>query len=150
MAGAHTVGIAHCGSFNNSLFPKPSSLLQPSFAQSLQETCNNFSNEATEQDPITPHGFDNQYFKNMLKGKVLLDSDRALLNDIATLASVKEFAHSQQSFFLNYAVSYIKMTMLDVIPSNSNSNQGGRKGNIRSTCSVLNSPTTTTPPRRLR
>eukprot|EP00249_Psilotum_nudum_P028876 c38855_g1_i1 orf=122-1255(+) len=133
LSGAHTIGIAHCGSFNNSILPTVISGLQSSFAQNLLQVCpDSNSNEPSPQDPVTPTAFDNQYFKNLLNGQVLFNSDRALLNDPTTAAAVAAYAASQQEFFTQFAYSFVKMSLANVLTTSTGN------GNIREVCSMLN------------
>ncbi|GLJ31747.1 hypothetical protein SUGI_0638600 [Cryptomeria japonica] len=134
LSGAHSVGTSHCSAFIDSLFPL-SNRLESSFAQKLLQICpNKESNSLTVMDRATPFVFDNKYFINLVEGRVLFDSDTALLKNSKTSSAVKSFADDQQEFFNQFAKSYIKMSMINV--------KTGSEGNIRKVCSLLNSEST--------
>ncbi|KAK1594918.1 hypothetical protein QYE76_059250 [Lolium multiflorum] len=92
LSGAHTVGISHCPSFSDRVHPptSPSPNMDPTLAAKLNQTCDTPNNATTtvSQDYETPNALDNQYYKNILSGKVLFTSDAAL-NSSETLELVK-------------------------------------------------------------
>lgn len=142
LSGAHTIGLAHCASFNNSILPTVQNDVDASFAQTLLQVCpNDQSNQETVQDYVTPNLFDNQYYKNLLHKEVLFDSDRALLDDEESAATVAAFAANQQEFFEQFAVSFVKMSMVAVRTATTNPSNG----NIRKVCSALNAANATLP-----
>ncbi|EFJ07397.1 hypothetical protein SELMODRAFT_186097 [Selaginella moellendorffii] len=137
LSGAHTIGIAHCSAFIGNLYPNVSSRFNSSFAQTLLQSCpSNTSNNVVNMDLVTPNAFDSQYFSNVLSGSVDFDSDAALLNSTTTQSSVQAFAANQTQFFNQFAVSFIKMSMIEVLTNSS--------GNIRNVCSVFNSNSSST------
>ncbi|KAJ7550101.1 hypothetical protein O6H91_07G083200 [Diphasiastrum complanatum] len=134
---AHTVGLAHCSSFSNRLRPTVDPRFNKKFANSLIQSCPNSSiNVATGMDILTPNKFDNKYFRDLVNGMVLFDSDASLLNDSQTQAIVQDFADDNNVFRSNFTISFIKMSMIQVLT--------GNKGNIRKVCSVLNSNSSST------
>ncbi|KAJ7548716.1 hypothetical protein O6H91_07G023900 [Diphasiastrum complanatum] len=137
LSGAHTIGLAHCSSFSDRLRPTVDPRLNATFAQSLVQTCPNSSiNVAVNMDTVNPDTFDNKYYSNMMNGEVLFDSDAALLNDSLTQATVEEFAAENHDFHIQFSISFIKMSMIEVLT--------GNQGNIRKVCSVLNTNTRST------
>ncbi|KAJ7548708.1 hypothetical protein O6H91_07G023600 [Diphasiastrum complanatum] len=135
LSGAHTVGLAHCGTFSKRLRPTVDPRLNPTFAESLIQTCPNSSiNVAVNMDIVTPNKFDNKYYSNIVNGEVVFNSDATLLEDSRTRATVEEFAAEDHEFHHHFTISFIKMSMIEVLT--------GNQGNIRKVCSVLNSKTT--------
>ncbi|KAJ7550096.1 hypothetical protein O6H91_07G093200 [Diphasiastrum complanatum] len=137
LSGAHTVGIAHCNSFSKRLRPTVDPRFNQKFANSLIQSCPNSSiNVAIDMDILTPNKFDNKYFRDLLNGKVLFNSDASLLNDSQTQAIVENYADDNDVFRSNFTISFIKMSMIQVLT--------GNQGNIRKVCSVLNSKSSST------
>ncbi|RWW15264.1 hypothetical protein GW17_00020909 [Ensete ventricosum] len=132
LSGAHTIGIAHCSSFENRLFPTQDSTLDPVFAETLYLTCPvlNTTN-TTVIDIRTPNTFDNKYYVDLLYREGLFTSDQGLYGDSRTKPFVVLFALSDHLFFENFVYSMTKMGQLSVLT--------GSQGEIRSNCSALNS-----------
>ncbi|XP_065625328.1 peroxidase 64 [Quercus suber] len=105
LSGGHTLGFAHCSSFQNRIHNFNASFdidpsLQPSFAASLRSIClahNKTKNAGATLDSTTAT-FDNVYYKLLLQGKSIFSSDQALLTTPKTKALVSKFASSQQEF----------------------------------------------------
>ncbi|GAB2277322.1 hypothetical protein Dimus_012030 [Dionaea muscipula] len=64
LSGAHSVGIAHCSSFTNRLYPELDPTLDPAFAAQLRNVCpssnTTASNPTAPLDHITPNKLDNR------------------------------------------------------------------------------------------
>lgn len=93
MAGAHSIGVAHCSNFMDRLYDFPGSpngvdpTLDPDYAAELQAKCprgNPNPNTVVNMDPQTPFVIDNNFYSNGFAGKVLFSSDMALFNDFET------------------------------------------------------------------
>lgn len=102
-AGGHTLGFAHCSSFQNRIhkFSTKQSIdpsMNPSFANSLRKICPSHNNVRNAGSPLDSSSscFDNAYFKQLLQGKSIFSSDQALLTHPHTKALVSKFAHSQE------------------------------------------------------
>jgi hypothetical protein len=67
-----------------------------------------------------------QYFKNLLSGRGLLNTDAGLLQSAETKKYVQKFAKKQSDFFLQYAQSLLKLSEFGVLLS--------PKGDIRKHC----------------
>jgi peroxidase len=82
LSAAHTIGRSGCLSFSDRVNPpgSPSPSMDPALAADLNKTCDTPNRAMTNvsQDSITPNALDNQYFRNVLSGKVLFTSDAAL------------------------------------------------------------------------
>ncbi|KAE9617259.1 putative peroxidase [Lupinus albus] len=119
LSGGHTLGFAHCSSFQNRIHnfsPKqnidPS--INPSFANKLQKMCpfhNKVKNAGAPLDSSSTR-FDNAYYKLLLKGNTIFSSDQALLTYPNTKALVSKFARSQEEFERAFVTSMIKMSSI--------------------------------------
>ncbi|KAK1645318.1 hypothetical protein QYE76_063123 [Lolium multiflorum] len=132
LSGAHTVGISHCPSFSDRVHPptSPSPDMEPTLAAKLNQTCDTPNNATTtvSQDSVTPDALDNQYYKNVLSGKVLFTSDAAL-NSSETLALVKQYAGSDD-WNTAFGAAMVKMGYIGV--------KSSKEGEIRKKCGVVN------------
>ncbi|CAK9143837.1 unnamed protein product [Ilex paraguariensis] len=133
LSGGHTLGFAHCSSFQNRIhnFDTTQDIdpsMQQSFAANLRNTCpmHNKVNNAGANLDSTPTAFDNVYYKLLLQGKSLLTSDQALLTNIRTKALASKFASSQEEFYQAFVKSMIKMSSIT----------GGQE--VRLDCRVVN------------
>ena len=117
--GGHTLGFAHCSSFQNRIHNFNAKLdvdptLNPSFAAGLRGVCpahNKVRNAGAALDS-TNTVFDNAYYKLLLQGKSIFSSDQALLSTPMTKALVTKFASSKQEFEKAFVKSMIKMSSL--------------------------------------
>ncbi len=133
IVGGHTLGFAHCSSFQNRIHNFSASLdidpsLQASFAASLRNVCpahNKVKSAGSTMDSTTTI-FDNAYYKLLLQGKSIFSSDQSLLTTPKTKALVSKFARSQQEFDNAFVKSMIKMSSIT----------GGQE--IRLDCRVVN------------
>ncbi|XP_075508393.1 peroxidase 18-like [Primulina tabacum] len=140
LSGAHTIGSAHCNSFNErfkldsdgklALIDKS---LNGQYAAQLTKMCPAGTRDDSikvNNDPGTPLQFDNQYYKNLLEQKGLFSSDSALLSDERTKSKVAKFANNQDSFFESWGASFLKLSAIGVKTDN--------EGEIRQSCSIIN------------
>ncbi|KAM1529069.1 peroxidase 64-like [Malus sylvestris] len=133
LSGGHTLGFAHCSSFQNRIYNFNATrdvdpTLRPYFAASLRNTCpikNRPRNAGATMDSSSTI-FDNTYFKLILQGKSLFSSDQALVSIPRTKGLVTKFASSNQAFSDAFVMSMIKMSNLN----------GGQE--IRKDCRVVN------------
>ncbi|PWA37746.1 heme peroxidase [Artemisia annua] len=134
LSGGHTLGFAHCSSFQNRIHnfsPKKSvdPTLQSSFAASLKNVCpaKNTPKNAGANLDSTPTTFDNRYYKLLLQGKSIFSSDQALATMANTKALVTKYASSKKEFEKAFVKSMIKMSSI---------NGGGQE--VRHDCRVVN------------
>lgn len=131
LSGGHTIGIGHCSSFSNRLYPTQDTTLNKSFVQRLYTACpSKSSSNTTVLDIRTPNVFDNKYYVDLMNRQGLFTSDQDLYTDSRTRSIVKDFAVDQDLFFQKFAVSMAKMSQLGVLT--------GSNGEIRSNCSARN------------
>ncbi|KAK9726184.1 hypothetical protein RND81_05G196300 [Saponaria officinalis] len=137
LSGAHTIGVAHCGTFRKRLFNftgtgDQDTSIDNTYASSLKVKCKNPNDKKTtaEMDPNSSVSFDNHYYVNLQGRKGIFQSDAALLtNDEARKFTREMLKHN--NFFDQFAVSVQKMGAIQVLT--------GSKGEIRRRCNVVNS-----------
>ncbi|PQQ08581.1 peroxidase 12 [Prunus yedoensis var. nudiflora] len=132
LSGGHTIGLSHCDSFDERLYPTQDPTMDKTFANDLKQICpTNTTNATTVLDIRSPDTFDNKYYVNLMNRQGLFTSDQDLYTDERTKDIVKSFAVDQTLFFEEFVKSMIKMGQLSVLT--------GSKGEIRADCSVRNS-----------
>ncbi|CAM0885492.1 unnamed protein product [Alopecurus aequalis] len=131
LSGGHTVGLAHCTSFDDRLFPRPDPTMNPDFLGRLKRTCPaKGTDRRTVLDVRTPDIFDNKYYVNLVNREGLFVSDQDLFTNAATRPIVERFARSQREFFDQFGVSMVKMGQIRVLT--------GDQGQVRRNCSARN------------
>ena len=131
LSGGHTVGVAHCSSFSNRLFPTQDPTLNKLFAGQLYGTCpTDTTVNTTVNDIRTPNTFDNKYYVDLLNRQGLFTSDQDLLTNATTRPIVTKFAVDQNAFFEQFVYSYVKMGQINVLT--------GSQGQVRANCSARN------------
>ncbi|MCO5578931.1 hypothetical protein L7F22_032781 [Adiantum nelumboides] len=141
LSGAHTVGVAHCSSFQSRLYNfTTTSAIDPSLdeqlVEQLKQMCpspldTRISNPKVNLDLTTPDMFDNAYYYNLELGQGLLQSDEALYSDPITSKTIKQNSYSQLSWSNKFKLAMIKMSLIDLKTEDA--------GEIRTNCHVINS-----------
>ncbi|KAH1093429.1 hypothetical protein GLYMA_14G070800v4 [Glycine max] len=139
LSGAHTIGVARCATFKQRLYNQkgnnqPDENLEKSFYFDLKTMCpkSGGDNFISPLDFGSPRMFDNTYFKLILRGKGLLNSDEVLLmgNVKETRELVKKYAQDESLFFEQFSMSMIKMGNLRPLI--------GFNGEVRKNCRRVN------------
>ncbi|KGN55409.1 peroxidase 46 [Cucumis sativus] len=139
LSGAHTIGTSHCSAFSDRFRRNPNgqltlidASLDGAYADELMRRCPAGASTAAtvENDPATSSVFDNQYYRNILSHRGLLQSDSVLISDGRTRARVESFANDEIGFFENWAQSFLKLSSVGV--------KSGDEGEIRLSCSTPN------------
>ncbi|XP_031251888.1 peroxidase 12-like [Pistacia vera] len=131
LSGGHTIGISHCNSFTDRLYPTQDPTMDKTFANDLKETCPaKDTNNTVVLDIRSPDAFDNKYYVDLMNRQGLFTSDQDLYTDKRTRDIVKAFAVNQTLFFEEFVKSMLKMGQLSVLT--------GKQGEIRANCSVRN------------
>ncbi|KAJ8770098.1 hypothetical protein K2173_011180 [Erythroxylum novogranatense] len=132
LSGGHTIGISHCTSFTDRLYPTQDPTLDQTLADDLKTICpTTNSTNTTVLDIRTPNIFDNKYYVNLMNRQGLFVSDQDLYMDARTKDIVTNFAVNESLFFEKFVVAMTKMGQLSVLT--------GTQGEIRANCSVRNS-----------
>ncbi|KAI5654572.1 hypothetical protein M9H77_31759 [Catharanthus roseus] len=131
LSGGHTIGIGHCPSFDERIYPNIDPTMDQTFARNLRITCPTpDSNNRTFLDIRSPNVFDNRYYVDLMNRQGLFTSDQDLYTDRRTRGIVTDFAINQTLFFEKFVYAMIKMSQLNVLT--------GNQGEIRSNCSLRN------------
>lgn len=131
LSGAHTIGISHCTSFTDRLYPNQDSTMDKTFANNLKRSCPTAdSNNTVNMDIRSPNVFDNKYYVDLMNRQGLFTSDQDLYTDRRTREIVRSFAVNQTLFFDKFVVGMIKMGQLNVLT--------GGQGEIRNRCDRRN------------
>ncbi|PON60115.1 Peroxidase [Trema orientale] len=134
LSGSHTIGQAQCGLFRNRIYNNGSDI-DANFARTRQRGCPAASSPQADAklaalDLVTPNSFDNNYFKNLIQKKGLLESDQVLLSGGSTDSIVTEYSKNPKTFRSDFASAMIKMG--DIGPLT------GSAGKIRRICRLVN------------
>ncbi|KAJ6306802.1 hypothetical protein OIU78_022003 [Salix suchowensis] len=132
LSGGHTIGISHCSSFTDRLYPTQDPSMDKTFANNLKEVCPTSDfNSTTVLDIRSPNKFDNKYYVDLMNRQGLFTSDQDLYTNKKTRGIVTSFAVNQSLFFDKFVVAMIKMSQLKVLT--------GNQGEVRASCSARNS-----------
>ncbi|CAL1385217.1 unnamed protein product [Linum trigynum] len=135
LSGSHSIGRARCFSITHRLYDdqagarQPEAAIEPGFREKLMQLCpvNGYQNVTGGLDS-TPVVFDNLYFKDLVVGKGVLNSDQTLYTSPETRAYVEEFSRDEEAFFQAFAEGMIKLGDL----------QSGQPGEVRRNCRAVN------------
>ncbi|KAL4202057.1 hypothetical protein AMTRI_Chr02g219100 [Amborella trichopoda] len=135
LLGAHSVGRTHCVKLVHRLYPEVDPALNPDHVEHMLHKCpdpipNPKAVQYVRNDRGTPMILDNNYYRNVMEGKGLLQVDHQLYEDKRTRFFVKKMAKSQDYFFKEFARA---ITILS-----ENNPLTGTKGEIRAVCNVAN------------
>ncbi|CAL5086617.1 unnamed protein product [Urochloa decumbens] len=134
LSGAHTIGRASCGAVRPALckLKGGAAAMERRYADFLRRKCGaGGEGEYVELDGETPTEFDNQYYKNLMRGRGVLDTDMKLLPDSRTEGLVRAFANQpSQVFEHQFAQSMRKLGEAQVLT--------GNEGEVRRKCSAVN------------
>lgn len=138
LSGSHTIGNSRCTSFRQRLYNQsgngqPDYALDQSYAAQLKKRCPRSGGDQNlfVLDFVSPTKFDNNYFKNLLASKGLLNSDQVLVTKSdASMELVKKYANDNKAFFDQFAKSMIRMGNITPLTAS--------KGEIRKICRKMN------------
>ena len=117
-AGSHTIGQSRCTSFRQRLYNQsgngqPDFTLDKSYYNRLLSGCpkSGGDNNLSPLDLVSPTKFDNYYFRNLLNGQGLLNTDEELFakGQGKTMETVKSYAENVDLFLKQFAESMVKM-----------------------------------------
>ncbi|EEF40504.1 lignin-forming anionic peroxidase [Ricinus communis] len=129
LSGAHTLGQAQCFTFRDRIYSNGPDI-DAGFASTRRRGCPAIGDDANlaALDLVTPNSFDNNYFKNLIQKKGLLESDQILFSGGSTDSIVLEYSRSPATFNSDFASAMIKMG--NILNANA--------GQIRKICSAVN------------
>jgi peroxidase len=138
LSGSHTIGQSRCTSFRQRLYNQsgngqPDFTLDKSYYSRLRSGCpkSGGDNNLSPLDLVSPTKFDNYYFKNLLRGQGLLNTDEVLFakGQGKTMETVKAYAENEELFLKQFAESMVKMGNISPLT--------GTKGEIRVNCRTV-------------
>ncbi|KAI3444213.1 hypothetical protein Pfo_000878 [Paulownia fortunei] len=140
LLGAHTVGVAHCGFFQDRLSNfqgtgKPDPTMDPGLAARLLKTCGTASRPLNSDPTVfldqgTSFTVDNQFYNQTIFKRGIMQIDQELALDRSTAPIVSSFAKNGIAFQQNFVSAMIKMSKIQVLVGNA--------GEIRKNCRVFN------------
>ncbi|VFR03402.1 unnamed protein product [Cuscuta campestris] len=132
LSGAHSLGQAQCFLFRDRIYQNGTTDIDAGFASTRRRQCptDTGNGNLAPLDLVTPNSLDNNYYKNLLSKKGLLESDQALAEGGATAGIVSEYAKSPRAFQADFASAMIKMSEIQPLT--------GQNGIIRKVCGSLN------------
>ncbi|KAF5206019.1 Peroxidase [Thalictrum thalictroides] len=137
LSGAHTIGLAKCSSFSQRLFNfsgtgAPDRTLESEMLSDLQSQCptNGDTEKTVAFDRNSVDLFDNHYFKNLVNGRGLLQTDQELFSATTTTSLVQSYSEDKNLFFNDFRNSMIKMGNISPLT--------GSQGEIRKNCRAIN------------
>uniref|UniRef100_A0A6N2LRE0 Peroxidase n=1 Tax=Salix viminalis TaxID=40686 RepID=A0A6N2LRE0_SALVM len=130
LSGSHTLGQAQCFTFRDRIYND--SNVDAGFASTRRRRCPRVGSDSTlaPLDLVTPNSFDNNYFKNLMQNKGLLQSDQVLFNGGSTDSIVSEYSRNPAKFSSDFGSAMIKMGDIGLLT--------GSSGQIRRICSAVN------------
>ncbi|KAL0539945.1 hypothetical protein IC582_024166 [Cucumis melo] len=126
LSGSHTIGQAQCFLFRNRIYNQTN--IDAGFASTRRRNCPTSSGNGNlaPLDLVTPNSFDNNYFKNLVQRKGLLETDQVLFNGGSTDSIVTEYSRDPTMFKSDFAAAMIKMGNIQPLT--------GLDGEIRNIC----------------
>lgn len=135
LSGSHSIGKGRCFSivfrlYNQSGSGLPDPAIEPQYREKLDKLCPlGGDGNVTGDLDATPEIFDNQYYKDLVRGRGFLNSDQTLTSMPQTRKYVEIFSKDEKGFFKAFVEGMIKMGDL----------QSGKPGEIRKNCRFVNS-----------
>eukprot|EP01018_Ginkgo_biloba_P036735 Gb_30320 [translate_table: standard] len=139
LLGGHTIGQSRCTSFKQRLYNQagngqPDSTIAKPYLSQLRAKCpaSGGDNNLSPLDFVSPTRFDNQYYKNLVVGMGLLNSDQELYSSSGsqTMSVAEGYAANPHAFFYQFAESMVKMGNISPLTSSN--------GEIRKNCRRIN------------
>ncbi|KAL2454922.1 Peroxidase 5 [Abeliophyllum distichum] len=131
LSGSHTLGQSQCFLFRNRIYSNGTDI-DAGFASTRRRQCpsNSGDSNLAALDSVTPNSFDNNYFKNLMQRKGLLQTDQVLFSGGSTDSIVSEYSRNPRTFLSDFGNSMIKMGDIEPLT--------GQNGIIRRICSAIN------------
>ncbi|KAJ9709626.1 hypothetical protein PVL29_001220 [Vitis rotundifolia] len=133
LSGSHTIGQARCVTFRDRINDNGTDI-DAGFASTRRRRCPATNGDGDDNlaalDLVTPNSFDNNYFKNLIQKKGLLQSDQVLFSGGSTDSIVTGYSKSPSTFSSDFASAMVKMGNIEPLT--------GSAGEIRKLCSAIN------------
>nr|AAY89058.1 class III peroxidase [Phelipanche ramosa] len=131
LSGSHTIGQSRCFLFRSRIYSNGTDI-DPNFASTRRRQCpqTGGDNNLAPLDLVTPNSFDNNYFRNLIQRKGLLESDQVLFNGGSTNALVTSYSNNPRLFATDFASAMVRMSEIQPLL--------GSNGIIRRVCNVIN------------
>ncbi|KAL3647875.1 hypothetical protein CASFOL_008843 [Castilleja foliolosa] len=131
LSGSHTIGQARCTTFRARIYSNGSDI-EADFATTRRQQCpaTGGNDRLAPLDLVTPNSFDNNYFRNLVERRGLLQSDQVLFSGGSTDSIVTEYVNNPATFASDFGSAMVRMG--DIQPLT------GQNGIIRTTCGVAN------------
>ncbi|KAH6820569.1 Peroxidase superfamily protein [Perilla frutescens var. hirtella] len=109
LSGAHTLGQSQCFLFRGRIYSNGTDI-DAGFASTRRRQCPQSGGDSNlaPLDLVTPNSFDNNYFRNLVQRKGLLQSDQ-VLNSGSTASIVSDYSRNPRVFAADFASAMIKM-----------------------------------------
>ncbi|KAG8382731.1 hypothetical protein BUALT_Bualt05G0107800 [Buddleja alternifolia] len=131
LSGAHTIGQAQCFLFRARIYSNGTDI-DPNFASTRRSQCPPTGGDSNlaPLDLVTPNSFDNNYYRNIVQRRGLLQSDQILLSGGSTDDIVIQYSNNPRMFASDFADAMIRMSEIEPLL--------GQNGIIRRVCSAIN------------
>ncbi|CAN1262791.1 Peroxidase 5 [Linum perenne] len=136
LSGAHTLGQAQCFTFRDRIYRIYGNAydIDANFASTRRRQCpsaaGNGDGNLAAMDLVTPNSFDNNYFRNLMQRRGLLQSDQVLFSGGSTDGIVQEYSRNPRLFTSDFAAAMVRMGDIEPLT--------GTRGEIRRVCTVVN------------
>ncbi|CAA0841390.1 Peroxidase 5 [Striga hermonthica] len=130
LSGAHTLGLAQCQFFRARIYSNGTDI-DPNFATTRRSTCPQSGGNSilAPLDIQTPNSFDNNYYRNLVQRRGLLQSDQVLFTSGLTNALVNTYNNDSRRFASDFASAMLRMSEISPLV--------GSRGVIRRVCNAL-------------
>jgi peroxidase len=133
--GAHTVGGAHCSSFRYRLTGPGDGTMDETFRRDMLDACGATdlpldTDPATFFDPDTPFAVDNNFYKQLMSNRTLLQVDQEAATNPGTAPHVAYYAATPDAFVQRFSEAMAKLSNVGVLE--------GDAGEVRKVCSRYN------------
>lgn len=135
LTGAHSIGQAHCKSFEERFNNVIASEIDPTYAGELKTKCD--SKPIVDQDHVTPNRLDVQWYRNENANKVLFFSDWVLRTDTPSQNLMNNYAGLIPGISVLDGTILWQMDFGNAMVKMGNI-LGGDGGEIRKVCSKVN------------
>ncbi|CAI0401711.1 unnamed protein product [Linum tenue] len=133
LSGSHTIGQARCATFRGRIYNNGSNI-DANFATTRRRQCPSAAGDGNDNlaplDLVTPNSFDNNYFRNLVQRRGLLQSDQVLFSGGSTDGIVNEYSRNGRVFSSDFAAAMVRMGSIEPLT--------GSQGQVRRVCSVVN------------